>query len=180
MSPRFEIVEAKRHHCGIMARAMRVNHQRVADMPIASLHREIASCFDQSHFRKAWLIDGNLAALGGVIGTLASPSGTVWLALTEKATRYPIAIIKEARRQLDRLMFTQREIVSTVLLDDAPARRMAIFLGFHVAHEGTGSPACSRGSRRTLDDQLESFDSRILTIGSTRAIVMGYHEIEGA
>ena len=180
MTPHFEIIEAKRHHCGVIARTLRAEHQRVANGSGAGLHRELVACFDQSAFRKAWLIDGKLAALGGVISTLASPSGQVWLAMTDHATKYPVEIVKEARRQLAVLMRTKHEVMTTILLDDEPARRLAVFLGFHVRHEGLGAPALSNKARRELNRSLETFEDRILTIGKTQAVLMGYHDIQEA
>ena len=89
MSPRFEVIEAKRFHCGMMTRIMRRSYLTMMAQAGADPHRELRACFDQSAFRKAWMIDGRLAALGGVIGTLASGDGMVWLALSEEATRRP-------------------------------------------------------------------------------------------
>ena len=126
MTPRFEIVDAKRYHCGQMARMLRAEHQRIAAGTGTNLHKELVSCFDQSSFRKAWLINGNLAAVGGVMGTLASPSGHIWLAMTDEATDYPGRIVREARRQLAELMKTKQEVMTTILLDDDAARRLAV------------------------------------------------------
>lgn len=180
MSPRFEIVEAKRHHCGQMSRALRREHFLAIFPSGTNIHAELLGCFDQSSFRKAWLMDGKLAGLGGVIGTLASPSGMIWLALSEAATRYPLAIVKEARRQLDGLMGVRRELTTTVVIGDGAAIRLAVFLGFHVAHEGPGAPALSRQSRRLLNGFVETYDERILTVGKVRAVLMGYHDLEVA
>lgn len=128
---RFEIIEGRPWHCGQIARTMRREHREaVACLGIDS-HREISQRFEVSAFRRAWLIDGKLAALGGITGSAISGTGFLWLALSESATRYPVAIIKEARRQLDEILTVKNEIVTTILDMDEPARRMAIFLGFH-------------------------------------------------
>ena len=181
MSPRFEIVEARPWHAGQMARALRREHMEVTARLGVNVHRELLDCFGQSSaFRKAWLIDGKLAALGGVMGTMASATGVLWLAMSDQATRYPIAIVKEARRQLDNLMFTKRELMTTIVFGDEAAKRLAIFLRFHIAHDGIGAPAYSRQSRRLLSTFVETYDERIVAIGNVRAVVMGYHDIEAA
>jgi hypothetical protein len=178
MSARFEVVEAKAWHCGAMARLLRKEHAIVIERAGLNAHRELRACFDQSAFRRVWLIDGRLAALGGVIGTSMNASGMVWLALSQEATRHPIAIVKEARRQLDTLMLTKQEVMTTVVFGDEAARRLAIFLGFHVEHDGMGAPAQSRQSRRMMSQFVEKHEERIVDIGKVRAALMGYHRIE--
>ena len=152
----FEIIEAKAHHCGQMARLLRHEHaDAVAWGPVAS-HRKLRECFELSSWRRAWLIDGRLAGLGGVTGTIASARGAIWLALSDGATRYPVAIVKEARRQLDEITRIKQEVVTTIVLGDAASRRLADFLGF-VA----------------IGDDL-------IDVGGVDAIAMAYRRIEEA
>ena len=97
-------------------------------------HREIRASFDQSAYRRAWLVNGRLAGLGGVTGSLAASQGMIWLALSARATRYPIEIVKEARRQLDAISETKRDLVSSLIPGDRAAIRFATRLGFEIAH----------------------------------------------
>lgn len=83
-----------------------------------------------SSFARAWLIDGELAGLGGVVGQTLSSSGYVWLALSENAKKYPIAVIKEARRQIAGLMETKTRLTAKLLPNDRDARKFALLLGF--------------------------------------------------
>ena len=180
MTPRFEIVEAKPFHCGQMARLLRREHAITIERAGVSPHREMRFCFDQSPWRRAWLIDGRLAALGGVMGTMASASGTIWLAISEEATRFPIEIVKEARRQLDEIVQIKHEVMTTVVFGDDAARRLAIFLGFHVQDNGPGAPAYSKASRRMLSRFVDTYEERIVSVGKVRAVLMGYHRCEEA
>lgn len=178
--PHFQIIEAKMHHCGKMVRRLRNEHARAIAGLGADAHLELTSIYFASAYRRAWLIDGELAALGGVSGSLLSPYGYVWLALSNLTLKYPIAIIKEARRQLDQLMLVKRELATTVIGDDVAAQRFAIFLGFHVEHNGRGSPALSRFSRRDLGSYLgENADLR-KPYGNGYIFQMGYHREEAA
>jgi hypothetical protein len=119
-----------------MVRILRREHQKAVAMIGFNSHRELREHFDQSIFRRAWLIDGKLAALGGVTGSEIAAHGLVWLAFSETATRYPIAIIKEARRQIDILAETKRLLICTLVEGDEAAERLAIFLGFVPVVEG--------------------------------------------
>lgn len=129
-----EIVEARRHHCGVMARRMRHEHRAALIRLGADPHRELRACFDQSAFRKAWFIDGELAALGGVTGSTLATHGMIWLAVSERATRYPKAMIGEARRQIDTVMRAKHELSTKALGADGESLRFARRLGFHVEH----------------------------------------------
>lgn len=174
--PTFQIIEAKPYHCGQMVRALRYEHQSALMLLGVDSHRELRALFDQSAFRKAWLIDGKLAALGGVSGMQLSAIGFVWLCLSEQARKYPVAIIKEARRQLDQIMIVKRELATTIISGDVSARRLAIFLGFHVAHEGPGSQAHSRFARRYLARHVETNADLRIPFGQGYVIPMGFHK----
>lgn len=155
----FTVVPAQPWHCGQILRRIRPRHRAIVSslgLDTHHVHRALRRQFDGSAFRRAWLINGELAALGGVEGTVLSPTGFVWLALTERATQYPIAIIKEARRQLDEIMRTKIELVTTLLPGDDAAKRLAIFLGFQITDGGLGDRAYSRAGRRTLAHYVET------------------------
>ena len=176
----FQMIEARPYHCGQMVRLLRIEHQQAVAHLGFSLHHELRDRFDSSSFRRAWLIDGKLAALGGVTGGKMNGTGFLWLAISETARRYPVAIVKEARRQLAEIMLVKRELATTILNGDAAARRLAIYLGFHVADDGPGAPAHSRFARRDLDRHLDNDPDIRIPLGSGFAIAMGYHGHEEA
>lgn len=174
----FAIIDAKPHHCGQMVRLLRIEHQSAIARLGLNSHRELRERFDQSSFRRSWLIDGKLAALGGVTGAKISGHGFLWLAISERARKYPVAIVKEARRQLAEVMLVKRELATTILNGDDAARRLAVFLGFHVADDGPGAPAYSRFARRDLTRHLDNDPDIRIPIGDGFAIAMGYHGVE--
>lgn len=171
----FEIIPARAHHCGQMARMLRVEHSAAIALLGMDSHRELRRVFDVSSFRRAWFINGKLAGLGGVMGTKLAIGGFIWLALTEPARRYPVAIVKEARRQLAEIMLVKRELATTVINGDESARRLAIFLGFHASHEGPGQQAFSRFGRRDLARYVETDPDCRIPLGNGFAVALGYH-----
>lgn len=174
MSRRFTIIDAKPWHVGRIARRLRIEHLRSAAMAGVDAHKELRACFDGSAFRKALFLDDTLIALGGVMGSLLSSTGYVWLAMTDEAAKHPVAIARLARAQLDALSDSHVELATTLLADDAAARRFAIFLGFHVGEDGPGQRAYSRAGRRRLDRYLDECDQRV-PVGRAMAIAVGYH-----
>ena len=174
MTPRFEIVEGRRHHCGQMARAMRRDYLVALLTADAKPHRELIDCFEQSAFRKAWLIDGKVAAVGGVIGTLMNGEGMVWLALSQEATRHPKAVIVEARRQLAGLMRTRRELRASIFEGDEASLRLAIFLGFHAIGCLWEGPMETRKGRQLLAREIAGNADLRITVGNSFMVPMAY------
>lgn len=175
----FQIVEAKSWYCGMMARALRLEHQKALIAIGAHSHRELHNCFDMSAYRRAWLVNGKLAGLGGVTGNTISTIGHVWVTLTENATGYPFAIVKESRRQLALLMGFKRTLITTILPGDETSRRFAIYLGF-VAAAGGGEAAFSRSGRRDLADKLVYNTDSAVKIGNGQGLMMKYQIREAA
>lgn len=130
----FRIIEAKPYHVGIMLRRMRAEHRAALESTGIKAHQELSRVFAASSFCRAWIIDGRLAALGGVSGMLASGIGYVWLVLSEDAMRFKLAIVKEARKQLAEIMSTHSEIIAPLLDGDNTARRFAEHLDFSISH----------------------------------------------
>lgn len=174
MSPQFEIIVAQPHHCGAMARKLRFEQQAAVLMLGLDTHRELRAAFDNSGFRRAWLLDGRLAGLGGVIGPLLAPTGAVWLALTEEATLWPLAIVREARRQLEEISKFKHGLTTWMLDGDETARRFALFLGFHAPGD------CAAVSRIGRRDVLQAMTAdRLPRIRVGRGSAVGLHYTGG-
>lgn len=152
-----------------------MEHRVATDRLGVNGHRELHTIFDQTPYARAIFADDRLIALGGIAGDLASPFGFVWIAVTDEAKRYPLAIVKEAKRVLDEGMRTKHELATTIIGGDETAKRFAVFLGFHVAHGGPGQQAYSRFGRRDLVRYLDSEPEVRIPVGNGFAIAMGYH-----
>lgn len=133
--PKFEVIEAREFHCGQIVRQLRGAHRAAVHGVGMNAHRNLRDCFDASVVRRAWLIDGRLAAMCGICGTVLSSTAYVWFAIGELATRYPVALMKEARRQVDSLMMGRQELVATILRGDDRAAAFAARLGFEAMPE---------------------------------------------
>src|SRR5580704_14238562 len=100
--PRFETIPAKRSHCSQIACLMRDDHREAIIALGLDPYREVVEAFNMTPNPTAWLIDGELAALGGVAGPpLLCPLGLAWLVVAEHTVRFPRALVKEIKRQLD-------------------------------------------------------------------------------
>ena len=126
----FCLEPGKPYHCGKIIRRLRIDHNDAFMKLGLNAHKQLRACFDDSYFCRAWIIDGRLAGLGGVTGSLLSPVGYIWLALSEEATHYPVKVMREARAQISEIMQVKRSLITTVLKNDEPSVRFATRLGF--------------------------------------------------
>jgi hypothetical protein len=131
----FEVIEAKRRHCGQMARHLRSEQAEATARLGVDTHRRLVEVFEASSWRKAWIVDGALCGLGGLEGPILATEGVIWLALTSEACRYPVAMLKTARRQLQELRQTKHLIKTTILEYDSASWRFALHLGFKICGE---------------------------------------------
>ncbi len=167
---KFEIIEGREHHCGQISRLLRLGHREIVARFGIDTHRELRARFDDSAFRRAWLIDGHLAALGGVTGPLLASSGFLWLAISNRAMKYPVAMVREAKSQLEVICEIKRELVTTIMDGDEESKRFAIFVGF--VPDGEDGSASSKFGRMSLSQKLD-FAERV-QIGKGMGTIMTY------
>lgn len=166
-----QIIDAKPHHCGQIARSIRVDHHAALLKVNVPIHHELRAAFDRSYYRRAAFFDGHLAAVWGAEGSILASRSLVWLALAQYAVKFPIAVLRQAKREIDYLARTKSELVTTVIPDDEAAQRLVAFLGFESPDGFGGGPARTRSSRGNLVRYLKSNPSLIMvTAGSARQV----------
>ena len=133
---RYEMTECRRWHCGQIARRMRLANKAAMTAAGCDPHREIVRRFEESSYRRAWFIDGELAAVGGVSGTLAASEGYIWMVVAEMATRHPLALARMTLGVLAEVSMTFRMVESLMVCADERAVEFARFLGFCVVDGG--------------------------------------------
>jgi hypothetical protein len=160
-----QIVPAKLWHCGAIARYLRVEHAAMLMRTNVPIHRELRATFDRSYYRRAAFVDGHLAAVWGCEGSAISSTGLLWLAMSQYAVKFPMAVLRHARREIDHLAKTKTELVTTLLPDDEPAYRLAIFLGFEAPDGFGGGRARDRHARGPLMGYLRSNPDFLVSAG---------------
>jgi hypothetical protein len=174
-SEAIEVLEAKRHHCGMMARRMRRVHRDILASGGIDAHRELVMMFSQSSFRRSVFSKGRIVAMGGITGSWLATHGVAWLVLAEEFRNYPVTVVRHALRLLKQEMQTRSELAATILLEDDAALRFAVYLGFHVSHDDDGAPATDRASRARLAQYAKSKRDVHIQVGPISVIPMGVH-----
>ena len=129
----FEIVEARLHHCGQLARSLRREHSEAIGMTV---HQHLRALFESSTIRKTWMVDGRPAAMGGLDSPMMSDEGYLWLAVAGwAARRHRIAFVKEASRQLKAIR--DKRLYVLIALEDRASFLFAKRLGFAIREDLT-------------------------------------------
>lgn len=130
---RLEVIEAKPWHVGQILRRLHPERMK-AIMKLGvdrrGAHSELSQVFALSSFRRAWLLDGKLAGLCGVTGDLIDDTGYIWLAISKDALKYPILVVKEAKKQLAEIMSTRSKLSTTVISHDKTGTLFLSHFGF--------------------------------------------------
>lgn len=127
-----EAIDARPYHIGQLSRSLRTEHRSLLAGMQVNIHREMRSAFDASTWAKAWFVDGQLQAVGGVTGTLGSSEATVWLAVSQDAMQHPLPLCRAVQQHLNQMLATRLRLRTLVMKRDRPSVRFAYFLGFRV------------------------------------------------
>lgn len=134
---RFETIQATTRHVAAITRRMLPGHEAAIIRLGIDAHRELATIFAQSLWARTWLVDGKIGGVGGITGTLASPSVFVWLVVSRDGAQFPVQMVKEARRHLDEMLETHDAVTTTIFAGDDVSFRFASRLGFRSMGDGS-------------------------------------------
>lgn len=165
-----ELTAGRLHHCGQLARTMRVDHHAALIRMGVPIHRELRDIFGRSYYRRAAFVDGHLAALWGVEGTRLTSWGRLWLVLSQYAMTFPITVARHAKREIAQIAMVKPTLVTTVIADDAPAQRLVVFLGFEAPDGFGGGPAKTRSARGNLARYLYRNGDLMVRAGNAQQV----------
>lgn len=145
------IIEAtKRHVLRVASRLEPVLRDACAQRGIDP-RLEMLRLMQMSAVSRAWMHKGECLGIGGVVGTLLSSEGFIWLSLAPEARRHPMLVIKYARIALDEILALGfRRLSAAICAEPARDARFAEFLGFRVG------PAIERNGMAMRDAMLET------------------------
>lgn len=123
-----EVVEAKWHHCGALARKIRDGRWLAYKQAGIDLRAQLHGLWGESFLRRSWMDDGHILAMGGLKGTLLSRSAHVWLAIAPEVEARRFAFIRILLAEEGALR--QHQLTSTIAEQDGTAIRFARWFGF--------------------------------------------------
>jgi hypothetical protein len=85
-----------------------------------------------SPYRRAYFVDGRIAAVAGYQGTLLSTIGHAWMLTTPEVERVPIGFLKAARQGRDEMLESVSALISGVAASYERSIRFMRLLGFEI------------------------------------------------
>lgn len=126
-----------------MARNLRAEDRcEITDLGLAP-RRALHMLFRESLFVRAAEVDGELAALWGLLGAMASDEANPWLFTAPPIERVPLAFFREASREVARMLATRRRLSVHVAAGYERSVRFWQMIGFRAGDPfaaPTGAP----------------------------------------
>jgi hypothetical protein len=94
--------------------------------------RLLRSSFRSSLYARSAFIGSHIAAMWGLTGDILSETGMPWLVTAPIIEKLPIAFIREAKNELENMLFLKPKLENYVIADYRGAIRLLEVLGFHL------------------------------------------------
>ena len=132
MSPRILSSPSRIGDCYRLARALRdADRQEVVCFGLDP-RKAIRESYRHAILHRTYFVDGEIAAMGGLSGSLLSHVGYPYLMTTPAVERVPTAFFKECRKMLGRMLEAKSTLAGDVLASYSGACRMLYMLGFEL------------------------------------------------
>lgn len=97
--------------------------------------RALFRAFTDSRYSRTALIDGIPVAMWGIIGPALSGNAEVWLALGDKASRYPLSIVRRTKSELADMAERCGILYARIRREDRRAMLFAVTMGFRISEQ---------------------------------------------
>lgn len=129
----YAIVEATEQHIEMLAPRLRLLDCLELTANGSSAIDHLRRCYRGAVMRKTAFVEAEIAAAWGLhCGTLLSGEGHPWLMTAPPIERAPIAFVKEARREVERMLDVRPRLINYVLASYGGAIRLLSVLGFTI------------------------------------------------
>lgn len=163
---KYEVVKSSVRHVKPIVARMRTGSciamQRFGFDP----RRAVRHAFMGSFYSRTALVNGRPVAMWGAYGALLSDFAEPWLALTMDVMSMPIAIVREARKELAVMMRDRPQLITAMIPDDDAAIRFALYLGFS---DKDGGP------RKEMERRIKSDPESRISYGDSYVIPLLYN-----
>lgn len=131
--PNIETVETTPLHLRMMSEAMEsASAETAVKMGLTPL-KALWSSYRQSIICKSAFIDGKLAAIWGVSGSMFGDTGRVWLVLTPETQQYPFRVAFRYRKEINKMLDMFPILEEYVPEGNEKSIRMLELMGFKVS-----------------------------------------------
>ena len=137
----YEVVEGTYEHALDLRDRLRDLDRRECMGQGMSLRRMMRRTFQSSLFTQAALSEGKCIAMWGMCGELVGVEGIPWLLTAPEVERFPVAILREAKKAVAAMLDARPYLANYVLSDYKQAVKLVSLIGFSVDQPLWTSPA---------------------------------------
>ena len=128
----YQIVEAKPEHLKQLRDRMRTLDQMEATTVGLTVKRALWRSYKHAIVRKTAFVDGEIACMYGVGGSVLGGIGTPWLLTTPAIEKVPFAFVREGRKEVKRMKEMFPRLEGWVLASYYRACGFIALLGFEL------------------------------------------------
>lgn len=131
----YKIIEPDRTHILALAPLLRDGDRRELAVAKVSPARAVWRCFRHSLYRRAVIVEGEIAAAWGVGSAALSDTGEIWLLTGRAIERIPVSFVREGLREVQTMLSLYPRLEGIVACDYPQAIKFLSALGFSL-HPG--------------------------------------------
>jgi hypothetical protein len=130
-SPLYEVIPASIRHVKPLAATLRPAACAALAGFGVDARRALHFALRHALYSRTAVIGGEPVAMWGTHGAMMSDQVTIWAAFSQKATKFPLAIVRKARAELAAIANGENRLYASVSEDDERAMVFARAIGFH-------------------------------------------------
>lgn len=130
---RYIIVDSERSHALMLRRALRTGDRAEIDAAGITDARAVWRSFSVSILCRTAFVDGEIAAMWGLGGTLMAERGSPWLLTTPAVEKVPFAMVREAKKHAEEMLAVRPYLANYVHARYTRAVRLLHLIGFTVS-----------------------------------------------
>lgn len=131
--PNITIVDTAPYHLREMAIAMQSDSAETAIKMGLTPLKALWDSYRRSIICKSAFIDGKLAAIWGVSGSMMSEIGRPWLVLTPETQEYPMQVAFRYRSEINKMLDMFQVLEEYVPESNEKSQRMLELMGFKIS-----------------------------------------------
>ena len=130
---RYIIVDSERAHALLLRKALRTGDRAEIDAAGITDARAVWRSFSASILCRTAFVDGEIAAMWGLGGTLMAERGSPWLLTTPAVEKVPFAMVREAKKHAHEMLTVRPYLANYVHARYTRAVRLLRLIGFTVS-----------------------------------------------
>jgi hypothetical protein len=137
---KFRIEECTMAHLRAIVPRLRDLDRAEAESAGTAARHLLHQLWHNSPFRRAAFLDGEIACVGGYVGSVLSTEGEAWLFTTAVVERAPLSFVRGLQVMVAEMLETKTSLVSAVMAEYDRSIKLMEMIGFTVGEARPAGP----------------------------------------